>query len=271
LQDFQVSYKSSSISYYLIGKGPKPVFCFHGYGEDGRSFQCLAEQAGSEYTFIALDLPFHGKTLWNEGLNFSIEDLFNILGQIRSQSNFASQKFSIMGYSLGGRVGLRLFQSIPGQIEKLILLASDGLKLNFWYWFSTQTLFGNKLFLFTMNHPGWFFGFLKLINKLGWVNSSIFKFVNYYIGEPEVRKLLYQRWTALRNLKPRLPVIKQAITRFKTPVRLIYGMHDRIILPGRGYKFRKGIEEYCSLLMIPAGHQVLHAKHADEILTALLH
>ena len=56
-----------------------------------------------------------------------------------------------------------------------------------------------------MKHPGWFFGFLKVLNKLGLVNASIFKFVNYYIGDKEVRHLLYTRWTTLRKLKPNKP------------------------------------------------------------------
>lgn len=38
--------------------------------------------------------------------------------------------------------------------------------------------------------PGWFFGLLKLMNKLKLING-IFKFVKYYIGDAEVRRLLY--------------------------------------------------------------------------------
>jgi pimeloyl-ACP methyl ester carboxylesterase len=159
---------------------------------------------------------------------------------------------------------------MPEQIAKLVLLAPDGLKVNFWYWLSTQTWLGNKFFRLTMKKPGWFFGFLKLLNKLKLVNASIFKFVNYYIGDAEVRRLLYARWTTLRKIKPGITIIKKNIVELKTPVRLVYGKHDRIILSSVGQKFRKGIEEYCTISVIPAGHQVLHEKHAEEILNALL-
>ena len=153
----------------------------------------------------------------------------------------------------------------------MVLLAPDGLKVNFWYWLSTQTWPGNKFFAFTLKHPGWFFGFLKILNKLKLVNASIFKFVNYYIGDKEVRRLLYARWTTLRKLKPRLKKIKSLINNNKTSVRLVYGMHDRIILSSVGEKFRKGIEDHCTLSVIHSGHQVLHEKHVQEILPALLH
>ena len=92
-----------------------------------------------------------------------------------------------------------------------------------------------------MKYPGWFFGFLKVINKLGLVNASIFKFVNYYIGNKEARHELYERWTTLRKLKPNLKRIKTCIRQNKTPVRLIYGKHDRIILPGKGRKISKKV------------------------------
>jgi pimeloyl-ACP methyl ester carboxylesterase len=176
-----------------------------------------------------------------------------------------------MGFSLGGRMALSLFQLIPDKIEKIILLAPDGLKVNFWYWLATQTKAGNRFFGFTMKKPGWFFGFLKVLSKLKLVNASIFKFVNYYIGDQEVRRLLYSRWTTLRKIRPNVKKIKLLIKENKTPVRLIYGKHDRIILPSVGEKFRKEIEDYCTLSIIHSGHQVLHEKHIEEILPALLH
>jgi pimeloyl-ACP methyl ester carboxylesterase len=52
---------------------------------------------------------------------------------------------------------------------------------------------------------------------------------------------------------------------------LVYGKHDRIILSSVGEKFRKGIEGQCRVTIIPSGHQVLHEKHAEDIVAALLH
>ena len=107
------------------------------------------------------------------------------------------------------------------------------------------------------------------MNRLKLVNASIFKFVNYYIGDEEVRQLLYTRWTTLRKIKPDLRSIKNHIRANQTPVRLIYGKHDRIILSQVGEKFRKGIEQHCTLSVIHSGHQVLHEKHAGEIVDSL--
>lgn len=273
MERYTYLYKSSRISYLRLGTGHKPVVCFHGYGEEAASFSFLGKYAADQFTFYAIDLPFHGQTEWNEGLNCPIGDIASIVKGIVDSTNpqpAIGRNLSFMGFSLGGRVALSLFESMPAQTEKLVLLAPDGLKVNFWYWLATQTWAGNKLFALTMQKPAWFFAFLKILNKLGTVNSSIFKFVNYYIGDKEVRRLLYARWTTLRKLKPHLRQIRFLIRANKTPVRLVYGKHDRIILPVRGEKFMKGVEEYCTLSVIHSGHQVLHEKHAAEILPALL-
>ena len=272
MHSFLLSYKSSQVGYYKFGSGPKTAFCFHGYGEQSSSFFFLEEYAGDQYTFFAIDLPFHGSTRWKEGLVFSKNDLTNIIHLVLEEYGIRKydQNITLISFSLGGRIALCFFQSQPQEVEKIILLAPDGLKMNFWYWLATQTMAGNKFFAFTMKHPGWFFGFLNVLNKLKLVNASIYKFVNYYINEPQVRNELYKRWTSLRKLKPNLSTIKILIKQHKVQVRLLYGKHDRIILPARGKKFCKDIEEFCVISVIPSGHQVLHEKHIHDILPALL-
>ena len=264
-------HQRSAVSYLRFGRGATPVVCFHGYGEEAENFTFLEKYAGNQFTFLALDLPFHGQTDWQDGLPISVVELLSIVQGILAENGFAAgSRFLLTGFSLGGRICLSLYEKAPELVEKMVLMAPDGLKVNFWYWLATQTRAGNRFFRFTMRKPGWFFGLLKGLNKLGLVNASIFKFVKHYIGDKEVRRLLYIRWTALCKLKPHLPMIKKEIRQQQTPVRLLYGRHDRIILSSVGEKFRKGIEEQCSITILHSGHQVLHEKHVQEILPALL-
>lgn len=267
MQHQLLTYRDSAISYYRFGNGPKQVLCFHGYGENAQTFAFLEASIGNEYSFHAIDLPFHGQTVWKQSLDFTVTDLQQIISLLQLKAT--NSKPVLLGYSLGGRVALSLYQSQPEDFSKLVLLAPDGLLMNPWYWLSTQTMAGNRLFRFTMKYPGWFFGTLQGLNKMGRVNASVFKFVNSYIGNPELRTLLYQRWTVLRKLKPDLPLIRSLIMKYQTPIHLLYGKHDRIILPERGEQFRKGIEEYCSVNILPAGHQLLQEKYVGKIGEAL--
>lgn len=272
-------YKSSKVHYSYTVKAGKPVVCFHGYGESEAEFHFLEEYLPVGYMLIAIDLPLHGKTEWNEGLDFSASDLFTITESILNDCS-VTQPTILLAYSMGGRMALQLLQqeaagstkqlSSKTNVEKLILLAPDGLKMNGWYWLATQTWMGNRFFRFTMKNPQWFFLLLKLCNKLGIVNQSVLKFVNHYIDDPAVRHQLYERWTCMRQIRPNLKAIKRAIAINKIPTFLVYGEYDRIIRHERGEKFRRGIESFCRLRIIQTGHQVLKERNAALLAELLL-
>lgn len=261
--------KASDIHWFRFGTGESIVFCFHGYGEQASGYQFLTKFCSNNFSFISIDLPYHGKTQWEGESPFVLNDLIDIVNAICLAIGRPSSRFSLMGFSLGGRIALSVFEKLPERIDRMVLLAPDGLKVNFWYWFSTQTIIGNKLFAFTMKNPQWFFGLLKVINRLGLINTSIFKFVKYYVHDKPVRELLYARWMVLRKFTPDIKSIKKQIATSNTPVRILYGQHDRIILSSVGERFRKGIERQCKISIIEAGHQVLHEKHAADIMAAL--
>ncbi|MBO9199883.1 MULTISPECIES: alpha/beta fold hydrolase [Niastella] len=266
MQTAFLPYRSSQVHYCWFGTGQKLILCLHGYGESAESFQFLGKYIGADYTLIAIDFPFHGKTEWNEGLQFSVADLIAIVQALHLKHCDGTQRITLLGYSMGGRVALQLLQSLSTKIEKTVLLAPDGLKVNFWYWLATQTYIGNRLFAFTMKHPGWFFYLLQTGSKLKLINQSILKFTRYYINDTTVRRLLYERWTCMRAIRPNLTSIKKLIRAHALPIRLLYGKYDRIIRHERGEIFRKGIESFCTLHIIQTGHQVLQEKQVNEII-----
>jgi len=261
-----LNYKNSKVHYAIAGNGKHPVICLHGYGETTESFQFLESELPSSFKLIAIDLPFHGNTDWEEGLNFYITDLIDIIEKLFRELKIVERKFSLMAYSMGGRVALHLIQTIPERIEKVVLLAPDGVKLNFWYWLATQNYLGNKFFSLTMKKPGWFLGFLHGLHRLKLVNPSIHKFVRYYIHDDKVRKELYERWTGFRNIRPDHAKLKSVIRKYKIQIALLYGKFDRIIRVEPAERFRKGIEEFCHIEVLQSGHQVLKEKNIPVIL-----
>ena len=268
MQESFVEQGGSRIAYRRYGSGPHALVCFHGYGEQASAFDFLEHKIGSQYTVYAIDLPFHGQTDWKGGLDLRPDDLLHWVDACLGPGQ---PSFSLMGFSLGGRMALSLYARVPERVREMVLLAPDGLKMNFWYWLATQTRLGNRFFVLTMRQPGWFMGILHFMNRMRWINASIFKFVDYYIGNPDVRKQLYTRWKAFRHIKTSRKKLRRLIAQYHTPVKLVYGQHDRIIRPGPGEKLRKGLEQYCQLSLIASGHQVLHAKHAKDILQQLGH
>jgi pimeloyl-ACP methyl ester carboxylesterase len=262
LETLSLIYKNSTLNYRRFGDGKKMLFCFHGYGEDASSFVFLEKIIGHQFTIISLDFPFHGSTEWKEELLFTPDDLIKVIDKICNSSH---QKISILGYSMGGRVALQLLQTFPDKIEKLILIAPDGLHNNIWHKLSTQTFIGNKLFSFSMNHPKWMFVSMNVLYKLGFFNKSIFNFVHYYLDDRSSRLQLYKRWTTMRKFNPDLHLLKKIIHNKKIPISIMFGRYDRVIVTKRGIHFQKNIAEFVTVKEIEAGHQLLKPKFAADI------
>jgi pimeloyl-ACP methyl ester carboxylesterase len=266
MQQQIIAYKKSLINVLLFGTGHKWLICLHGYGENGYSFQPLEKKLGDEYTLVAIDLPFHGETEWSEGLLMTSNDLINILSTIIQQNENIKDKpskFSMLAFSLGGRVAMHLLQSTPAQIERMVLIAPDGLHKNFWYWLGTQTSLGNKLFAYTMRKPYWFFTLTGFAHKVRLLNKSIIRFIHYYLDDKTERLLLYQRWTTMRSFKPNPNTITHAINNYQIPVRFLFGSYDRIILSKRSNFFKNS--KHVKITIINAGHQLLKEKFAEDI------
>ena len=266
--------RNSRIHYRHWGTGPRLVFAFHGYGESAAAFTFLGEAIGDDFTLVAIDLPFHGQTEWNDGLFFDPQDLLFVLRGIEAELASTPAPYLpgwwLLGYSMGGRIALQLLQDSPQLADKLVLLAPDGLKLNPWYWLATQTRPGNILFRATMRRPGWFFLLLRLGNWLKLVNPSVYKFTVQYINDDRVRQELYTRWTTMRAFRPRLTVIAAIIRERQLPVRLVYGRYDRIIPWKSAEKFRKrGITATCHLILLSTGHQLLRPQYLAILLSEL--
>jgi len=265
MQSHFLAYRSSRIHYQLAGKGKQLLIAFHGYSDSSHSFDFLEDHIEDDFTFIAVDIPFHGKTDWKEGLTFEPVELIEIIDAISKGFPQMHSKIYLLGFSMGGRIALSLLQMIPAKIDKIILLAPDGLHISKWYWLATQTGLGNALFRFTMKYPGWFFGMMHIGAKIKLISPGVYKFSLSSLHDKELRESLYIRWTAMRRFTTNFKKIKTLVSINKIPMRLIYGEYDHIIRKQGGQKFRIGIEAYCHLLILPCGHHILQEKNLQAI------
>jgi pimeloyl-ACP methyl ester carboxylesterase len=259
----------SRIHYSFFGAGSSLLFCFHGYGESAVSFGFLDEALAGQFTIVAIDLPFHGQTEWREAGPLVPGDLLKGLEKLAAGFPGLSAGWSLLGYSMGGRIALQLLELAPEKFRRVVLLAPDGLRVNPWYWLGTQTKAGNDFFRWTVHHPGWLFFVLRAGNVVRLVNPSVFKFTSHYIGDEHARQQLYARWTAMSGFRPRLPAIAATIVHHRIPVQLFYGSYDRIIRRERGERFRRSCIPYCQLTILSAGHQLLQPKFMEVIVNAL--
>ncbi len=202
-------YHLSEIQYYIIGNGNDVVIAFHGYGEEAESFKILKEYLPENISLISISLPLHGDTKWYQSEFFKPEDVLSVIEMILKENKFPINSFSLAGYSLGGRICLKLMEKYPDRINHTLLLAPDGIKMFLLQYLATQNMFSKPLFSFTIRHPQWFLLVIKCLKALRIVQPSIADFVYRLMEDKEERTTLYNRWMMFKYLHPDIIKVKK--------------------------------------------------------------
>lgn len=260
MPEFFVTINTNKICVHVFGSGPRLLIAFHGFKESGDNFYVFENILGKEFTLYAPDLPYCGSTIWN-GSVFEMKEVEFLMRTLLD--HFGADRFTLLGFSMGGRIALCAASVFIPEIEALILLAPDGLKVNPWYYFVTQTKIGHTLFRYLVYHPLWLHFIIEAGLKLHLTNESVYKFVKMHTDDKEQRMLVYKVWTCMKNLSPDITEIKKQIKRRHLPVIFIFGKYDRIFPPGHGKIFEE--VPTAKILALDYGHQLLKQETGEEI------
>lgn len=96
------------------------VLLLHGWGLNLRVWDGVVAQLSNRFRLITLDLPGHGRSPWPARGFTPAEQAWLIHQQVASLSN----RYAVIGWSLGGQLALDLAAATPAQIERLVLVAS---------------------------------------------------------------------------------------------------------------------------------------------------
>jgi pimeloyl-[acyl-carrier protein] methyl ester esterase len=103
----------------INGNGPDLVL-LHGWGLNLRVWDGLVEDLRGRHRLIAVDLPGHGRSPWSTGRQTPAEQAWLIHSTLAPLTN----RYSLMGWSLGGQMALDLAAAMPVPIDKLVLVAT---------------------------------------------------------------------------------------------------------------------------------------------------
>lgn len=252
-----LQYQSSQIHVSRFGAGPDILLAFHGFSENGKSFLALEPSLGSTYTIYAFDIPYHGETKWNEPSHFTTADLIAIVKQFIAESKI--DRFSVLGFSMGGKCALYIAKTFPEKIDELFLLASDGIKTNKIYNVAVYPKWGRELFKTTIRHPRWFFFMINTLNKLKILSPWLYKFTYNHMETKEKRQRLYNTWISMSEFNPDIKEVKEKINQFEIRVFLFFGKRDEVIKPEVGIAFCEGLK-HCNLTLLDRGHYFIDEK-----------
>jgi len=116
------------LHYLATGNADGPlVALLHGFLGSHRDWDSLIEILGDRYYCVAIDLPGHGKSLGGRDGDYTVPSAATAI--IDLIDTFDVSSFSIIGYSMGGRLALYLTSIYAMRIDALVIeSASPGLQ-----------------------------------------------------------------------------------------------------------------------------------------------
>ncbi len=89
----------------------------HGFTNTGRSWDPVIAALGERYRALAPDIRGHGSA--TDRLPVALESVISDLAEL------APERFTLAGYSMGGRIALHAALALPQRVERLVLIGGS--------------------------------------------------------------------------------------------------------------------------------------------------
>ena len=244
------------LRYVKIGNGPKTMIAFHGFGRDAHMFSSY-ENVFPAYTIYSIALYYHGSEwkyqnqMMDDQLWTSIFTDFLIAHDIT--------RFSLLGYSLGGKVALYTYQLFSEQVDSLELIAPYGIKNSIVEHFTQKLPFLYRRLEKYVHQPAFFLTLLEVMQKYKVVNKTILEITKNQMNTWEKRCRAYHTMLLYGAIRLNLKEISLKMKASDSPVTFYLGRYDQVLTLKALKKLIGSLRNF-SLHVLPAGHGSLPGK-----------
>jgi pimeloyl-ACP methyl ester carboxylesterase len=266
-----LTYGPFQLEYQVIGnpsksESPRAWLAFHGFGRDAKDFAMFEGLMEDRDVIYSFNLFQHGLSVFpSERLKnqpMTLDEHKGLIDFILDHFNL--DRFSLLGYSMGGKIALKTVESHAEQIQSMLLIAPDGVKLNPWYKFASGTMIGRNLYRALTRHPWPLFRVADFSKFTGIITPKIHRFVYNHMDSFEKRRQVGETWLIYREFHPELALVQENINTHNIPIHLIYGRYDSVIQPWQGQKLDEGLDQN-ALHLLEQGHLLLNDKTLNYI------
>lgn len=252
-------YQNAQVHCLRFGIGPQLMIALHGFGDRARMFAVLEPALAERYTFVAIDWPFHGQTIWPSN-RFEKKDLLAIIQLILLKEG--KTRFSLMGFSFGGRLAQAMLPELIPQLDKLFLLSPDGVETKGMTMAVRTPIVIRKFLYKILERPNWFLKILSFGQKIGLVPGMINHFLASNLSRPDRFQRTFGCWLSLDSFYLRRRNIKALLKERKLPTAIYYGKKDEMIRFETLQKMTKGLPNV-QLFVLNEGHRLI-GEHLGE-------
>ena len=217
-----------------------PILMLHGFGTDHASWRPLVQQIPARHPVVGIDLPSHGKSAIQ-----SIKTMESMAAEILNRLDQEGiTAFHVVGHSLGGGVAMAISALQPQRVLSMTLLAPAGL--------GTEI---NGEFIEGLTHDQSETALKLTLSRL-FTDQAIL--TDSFVGAALQQLQSAGRRAALTEMAAHFmgsgiqtESLRHVLTRLEAPVKVIWGLADRII----PYAHSKGLPGAIALHSLAAiGH-----------------
>jgi pimeloyl-ACP methyl ester carboxylesterase len=223
----RIDLESATLHYVRTGTGSENLLLFHGFGQDHQSFDWLTPELTSRFTIYIFDLFFHGQSEWRDEAPLEKSFWAQLLNSFLQRHEI--DRFSVAGFSLGARLALASFECCPARTDRLILLAPDGITLNFWYRIATGSSIMRGIFRSMIHKPGRFRAIAFALRELKLLDKRLLRFAESQMNTEARRERVYGSWVIFRRLRFDPHRLAQLISSQPVKVIFVLAESDQVI------------------------------------------
>ena len=116
-EEFQIHYLEAGIG--------EPLILIHSLGQSLYTWRNVFGELSENYRVIAIDLPGHGYSSRPDTLNYTADDMADVLNQFMEKKGI--QSAHMIGFSIGAMYLLRFLSLYPEKVANCIVISPGGL------------------------------------------------------------------------------------------------------------------------------------------------
>ncbi|ALD21655.1 alpha/beta fold hydrolase [Hymenobacter sp. DG25A] len=242
----------TQLHYQRYGTGPRAILAFHGYGQGEGHWRNLIAALDPGVTVYAFDLFYHGRSrLARPDAPLTKKRLGEVMDDFLREQQLT--RYGLLAFSMGAKFALTLLENHPEQVEKIWLIAPDGLQRQFWYKLATSPAVMRGMLGRAVLRPQRLLGLLDTLAQRRLVNTGLVRFAQWQLDSREKRLRVYRSWTGFRNLTFDLTHLRRLLNQHQIPITFFLGQHDRVIPYAGLQPFISGLQ-HAHTVVLNAGH-----------------
>ena len=215
------------------GAGRAILLAVHGFGRSGARIERLGSALGDQFTTLAPDLPYHGKTEWYDD-RYTPQDFTTILQQLLNR--YRDRPVFLMGHSLGGRYLSSCLSGLEHpDLRDLVLVAPDGAGGRYTNWIDTLPTALIRPLARISERPRAILRLSNWLSKRGIINRYSADYLKYNLNDRPFRRRIAGTLRSILKFPPRTEEFEAALERHHIKCTVFVGdkdpllHHDRLV------------------------------------------